>query len=102
MRVKDLLAALDEFRSKLIEHQKLWSQSLSQPMPDYAVRNIEALETQTSWLTRRLGALRPYIERFDNQWLMVHPATGCPGRIGKSESSSAGERPINPKHYRKA
>ena len=76
MRVSALLAALDEFRTKLIEHKELWERSLSQPIPDYPVRNREELEAQSHWLTRRLGALRSYIERFDNQWLMVHPATG--------------------------
>jgi uncharacterized protein (TIGR02391 family) len=76
MRVSALLAALDEFRTKLIEHKELWGRSLSQPIPDYPVRNREELEGQSHWLTRRLGALRSYIERFDNQWLMVHPATG--------------------------
>lgn len=76
MQVSALLAALDEFRTKLIEHKELWGRSLSQPIPDYPVRNREELETQSHWLTRRLGALRSYIERFDNQWLMVHPATG--------------------------
>ncbi|MHC9063770.1 TIGR02391 family protein [Nitrospira sp. CMX1] len=75
MQVSALLAALDEFRTKLIEHKELWGRSLSQPIPDYPVRNREELEAQSHWLTRRLGALRPYIERFDNHWLMVHPAT---------------------------
>lgn len=76
MRVADLLAAIDEFRQKLTEHRELWARSLSQPMPDYPVRNREELEAQSHWLTRRLGALRAYIERFDSQWIMVHPATG--------------------------
>jgi uncharacterized protein (TIGR02391 family) len=34
------------------------------------------LDKQSNWLTRRLGALRPYIERFDGGWIMQHPATG--------------------------
>lgn len=76
MRVAALLAALDEFREKLIEHLELWGKSLSQPIPSYPVRNREELEAQSHWLARRLGALRSYIERFDDQWLMVHPATG--------------------------
>lgn len=76
MRVSELLAALDEFRTKLIEHKELWASSLSQPIPDYPVRNRTELEAQTHWLTRRLGALRSYIERFDDEWLMEHPATG--------------------------
>lgn len=76
MRVADLLAAIDEFRQKLNEHRELWGRSLSQPIPDYPVRNHSELEEQSHWLTRRLGALRGFIERFDDQWLMIHPATG--------------------------
>ena len=76
MRVAALLKAVDEFREKLTEHRELWGKSLSQPIPDYSVRNREELEAQCQWLTRRLGALRSYIERFDSEWLMVHPATG--------------------------
>lgn len=76
MRVSELLAALDEFRSKLIEHRELWGKSLSQPIPSFPVRNQEELEAQSRWLSRRLGALRPYIERFDSEWVMSHPATG--------------------------
>lgn len=77
MRVADLLRALDEFREKLIEHRELWGKSLSQPIPSYPVHNIDELEKQSQWLTRRLGALRPYIERFDREWIMRHPATGA-------------------------
>jgi hypothetical protein len=40
------------------------------------VRNQKELEEQSHWLSRRLGALRPYIKRFDSEWLMNHPATG--------------------------
>lgn len=76
MRVVVLLAALDKFRVKLIEHQELWGKSLSKAIPNYPVRNRGELEAQSHWLTRRLGALRSYIERFDDQWLMKHPATG--------------------------
>lgn len=76
MRVSELLTALDEFRQKLIEHREMWGGSLSQPIPDYPVRNQQELEAQSHWLTRRLGALRSFIERFDDEWLMIHPATG--------------------------
>lgn len=76
MRVSELIVELDEFRTKLIEHKDLWARSLSQPIPGYPVRNKEDLEAQTDWLTRRLGALRSYIERFDDEWVMRHPATG--------------------------
>jgi len=76
MRVSELLAALDEFRQKLVEHQKLWGDSLSSPIPSFPVRNQDELQVQSDWLTRRLGALRTYIERFDPVWMMRHPATG--------------------------
>jgi uncharacterized protein (TIGR02391 family) len=76
MKVAELLKSLDEFRTKLIKHRELWGKSLSQPVPSYPVRNVDELEKQSQWLTRRLGALRPYIERFDGQWIMQHPATG--------------------------
>src|SRR5262245_30190332 len=45
--------------------------------PDFPIRNQKELEEQSQWLTRRLGALRPYIERFDSNWIMRHPATGA-------------------------
>ena len=76
MLVAELVAALDDFRTKLIEHRTLWSKSLGDPIPTQPVRNIDELEEQSAWLTRRLGALRPYIQRFDNEWIMQHPATG--------------------------
>jgi uncharacterized protein (TIGR02391 family) len=76
MRVSELLAALDQFRRRLIEHRELWGKSLSSPIPSFPVRNEQELEAQSHWLTRRLGALRPYIERFESQWRMNHPATG--------------------------
>jgi len=76
MRVADLLASIDEFREKLQEHRDVWAKSLDRTIPSYPVRNQEQLEAQSHWLTRRLGALRSYIERFDSDWLMVHPATG--------------------------
>lgn len=74
--VEDLITRLEEFQQKLTEHQKLWGVSLGQPIPDYPVRNGEELQAQSRWLSRSLGALKPYIERFDGAWIMQHPATG--------------------------
>jgi hypothetical protein len=54
----------------------LWGKSLNSTIPDFPVRNQKELEEQSHWLTRRLGALRPYTERFDSEWVMNHPATG--------------------------
>lgn len=76
MKVKDLLNSLEEFQARLSEHQQLWGQSLSQPIPDYPVRNVDELREQSRWLSRRLGGLRSYLERFDDRWIMQHPATG--------------------------
>ena len=77
MLVSTLIQEIDEFRERLKDHHGLWAKSLAQPMPDFPVRNIRELEAQTDWLTRRLGALRPFIERFDENWIMVVPASGA-------------------------
>jgi uncharacterized protein (TIGR02391 family) len=61
---------------KLIEHRELWGRSLNSTARSFTVENQKDLEEQSHWLTRRLGALRPYIERFDSEWVMNHPATG--------------------------
>lgn len=76
MKVKHFAEQLEEFQQKLIEHQKLWGSSLSQPIPDFPVKNGNQLEEQSRWMSRKLGALRPFIYRFDNNWIMNHPATG--------------------------
>jgi len=76
MKVCDLILALEEFQGKLLEHGTLWGDSLDSIIPDYPVRDERKLEEQTRWLSRKVGALRPFIERFDDEWLMVHPATG--------------------------
>jgi hypothetical protein len=74
MKVSELIARLEEFQNKLTEHQELLrvGQRANLSMP----QKQAALEEQSRWLSRRLGALRPYIERFDNEWMMQHPATG--------------------------
>jgi len=76
MKAKDLLAELEEFQERLTQHQELWGRSLDQPIPDYPVRNNEELREQSRWMSRKVGALRPYILRFDDSWIMHHPATG--------------------------
>jgi uncharacterized protein (TIGR02391 family) len=76
MKVAQLAVELEEFQNKLVEHQQLWSESLDEMIPDFPIRNGRALEEQSRWLARRLGALRPYIVRFDRAWTMQHPATG--------------------------
>jgi uncharacterized protein (TIGR02391 family) len=77
MEPKQLVIQLDEFRLKLREHQELWVQSVDRHIPQYAIKNISLLRTQSEWLTRRLGALRPYIERYEKNWVMHHQMTGA-------------------------
>jgi predicted nucleotide-binding protein len=73
MKVAELAKALEDFRSGLAAHERLFNQ-----VPDRRMKDEwqTTLEGQSAQLSRRHGALRPYIERFDNQWLMQHPATG--------------------------
>jgi len=73
MRVSALIAALEEFQAKLVEHRDSWDES---PDEDDALATSQKLQEQSRWLSRKLGALRPYIERFDRSWIMEHPATG--------------------------
>jgi uncharacterized protein (TIGR02391 family) len=76
MKVSDFAAQLEEFQTKLTEHQQLWGISLDKTIPTHPIRNSNTLQEQSRWLARRLGALRHYITRFDQTWLMRHPATG--------------------------
>jgi predicted nucleotide-binding protein len=76
MKVSELIAALDEFRAKLAEHQELLATSSGRRNPEFAARRQVDLQEQSRWLSRRCGALRPYIDRFDRDWMMQHPATG--------------------------
>ncbi len=77
MESKQLVGQLDEFRLKLKEHQELWAQSVDRHIPQFPIRNMPVLTTQSEWLTRRLGALRPYIERYEKNWVMHHQMTGA-------------------------
>ena len=63
-------------QAKLTEHHKFWGASLETAIPSFPIRNRDQLNEQSKWLSRRAGAMRPYIDRFDGQWLMHHPATG--------------------------
>jgi hypothetical protein len=75
MNVSELIAALEEFQTKLTEHQELLEKRAGQRAELSVLEKKAALEEQSRWLSRRLGALRSYIERFDNEWMMQHPAT---------------------------
>lgn len=76
MTANELIQQLEEFRERLTAHQRLWGDSLDRTIPDYPIRNGDELRNQSQWLCRRLGSLRPYFERFFNNWIMRHPATG--------------------------
>jgi hypothetical protein len=69
MKVSELIAALEEFQTKLTEHEELLHKRAGQ-------QGQAPLGEQSRSLSRRLGALRPYIERFDDEWMMQHSASG--------------------------
>jgi hypothetical protein len=75
MKVSALIAQLEEFQTKLTEHGELLEKRAGQRAELSVAEKEVALEEQSRWLSRRLGALRPYIERFDDEWMMLHPAT---------------------------
>jgi len=75
MKVQDFSNSLQEFQRELEEHSTLWRKSLN-PGADYPSRNTHELEIQARGLCRHLGALRPFIERFDSKWVMHHRMSG--------------------------
>ena len=77
MRAKDLLGEIEKFQLDLARHQEIWGNSLDHPIPQYPVRNTSTLISQSRHLSRDLGRLRPYLQRFRDNWLMHHPATGA-------------------------
>jgi len=71
--VSDLKNQLETFRSQAIGYRKLWGSSLEGPLPDYPVRNVEAIEELADALLRQLGLLRPYLEALHAVWILrVH------------------------------
>jgi hypothetical protein len=76
MKVSELVAALEEFQTKLTAHQELLGKRTGQRAEFSESEKQATLQEQSRWLSRRCGALRPYIERFDDQWMMQHPAAG--------------------------
>jgi hypothetical protein len=54
------------------------------------VTNREKLQKQSRWLSRTLGALRPYIERFDQAWQMQLPGTA--GKLDVLEAAMSPRR----------
>jgi len=76
MKVSELVTALEEFQTKLTAHEELLQKRAGQRAEISEQEKQAALQEQSHWLSRRTGALRPYIERFDDQWMMQHPASG--------------------------
>lgn len=76
MQIHEFYKRLEGFQRELEEHQRLWGASLDRVIPDYPIKNTEELGKQSRSLSRRLGALRPYIEQFDRDWLMGQQASG--------------------------
>lgn len=75
MKVKELIKRIEEFQKKLLEHKRLWGSSLDKTIPDYPIRNVDQLETQSRLLCRSLGTLRPFLDRFFDSWIMGQPAS---------------------------
>jgi hypothetical protein len=64
MKVKELILAIEQFLAALEEHSELWRRSLDPEVPDYPIANEAILRAQRGWLARRLGTLRPDLDRF--------------------------------------
>jgi hypothetical protein len=71
VKVIELASRLQKFYDDLEQHQDLWGPSLSQPIPDYPIRNVAKLKEQSNNLARQLGALKPYIERLTPSTLLT-------------------------------
>ena len=76
MKVEALLREIEEFNKELTEHHDLWGRSLHDMVPDHPIRNEDKLRDQSRRLSRKLGAIQPYLTRFSENWVMHHPATG--------------------------
>lgn len=76
MIASELKTELEEFQRRLDEHRALWGKSLDRTIPDHPIRNVEELREQSRWLCRKLGALRPFMERFFNNWIMTNRMAG--------------------------
>lgn len=76
MKAHELKAELEEFQKRLDEHRNLWGQSLDRTIPDHPIRNVDVLREQSRWLSRKLGTLRPFMERFFEHWIMSNRMAG--------------------------
>lgn len=74
MFASELLKEIDEFRDKLIAHRETLTKA-NNSFTASLVKPSE-IDSQTSILTRLLGKLRRFIEKFDDQWIMQIPSSG--------------------------
>jgi len=72
----ELSERLEEFYGALEEHQQLWRDSLDKVNPRFPRRNQTELKQQTKQLNRMLGALRPFLEKERESWVMHHAGSG--------------------------
>lgn len=68
--VAELLGALEAFQGELEAHRQLWGDSLDPQIPDTPVANVDELRKQSRSLSRRLGAVRPYLIALRPNWMM--------------------------------
>ena len=68
MKVSELLAALDEFRSKLIAHRELWGKSLDDIVPGFRSAVSKSLKNKANGL-RPSGCAAPLYRKFDSNWI---------------------------------
>ncbi len=76
MKVQDLMREVEEFRAALVAHRDLYARSVDIMVADYPVENEKKLRAQSEQLSRMLGRLRPYLQRFRVPRLATHPMTG--------------------------
>jgi len=78
MTVAEFKQELESFLAALDEHHQLWRRSLNNLVPGLPVKNTAKLREQALRLSRHLGRLRPYIERFmpPANWVMHVPLSG--------------------------
>lgn len=79
MTAGELALEIEDFLRALGEHQKLWRQSINNIFPTKPERNVEQIREQAKRLSRKLGRLRPYINRFmpSASWRMIHRSSGA-------------------------
>jgi len=78
MTIAECKQELESFLAALDAHWQLWRRSLNNFAPSLPTKNTAELREQAHRLSRHLGRLRPYIERFmpAASWVMHVPLSG--------------------------